>query len=225
LASLWFGFGCLAGFCGLLSALRGGIKSLKTCCMIVSLLYLPVGCAWLFASRLGLTPMNFQEPIVLLTAVHFHFAGFAAPLLARAAESTFRQGDVTVQRIFRAVAAGVLTGPGMLAAGFVLGPRAKLLAAILVASSEIGLALMFLIALRGMRPRIAQALVGISAGSVLFAMILAGAWAIGEFPLQPFVHLDEMAKFHGTANALGFALCGLAGWNLSCSGRARAKEK
>jgi hypothetical protein len=44
-------------------------------------------------------------------------------------------------------------------------------------------------------------------------MILVGGWAIGEFPLQPFLHLDEMARFHGTANALGFVLCGLVGWN------------
>ncbi len=218
LALFWLVFGCLAGLFGLLCLMRGGFKSLRTSCMIASFLYLPVGCAWLVASRLGLTPMNFQEPIVLLTAVHFHFAGFAAPLLARAAGTAVRKTNAAVQGILKIVAAGILAGPGMLAAGFILGPRAKLLAALVVACSEIGLALLFLTVIREMRPRAAQVLVAISASSVLFGMIFAAAWAVGEFPLQPFVHLDMMAKFHGTANALGFTLCGLIGWILAIRG-------
>ena len=183
--------------------------------MIVSFLYLPVGCAWLVASRLGLSPMDFQEPIVLLTAVHFHFAGFAAPLLALAAGSAIEKRNAILRRIFKIVAEGVLAGPGLLAAGFVIGPRFKLAMALLVACSETGLSLFFLASIRSMRPRLAQVLVTFSAFSALFAMLLAGVWAIGEFPLQPFVHLDEMARFHGTANAFGFVLCGLLGWTLA----------
>ena len=45
-------------------------------------LYLTVGATWLVASRLGLRPVGIGEPIVELTAVHFHFAGFVAALLA-----------------------------------------------------------------------------------------------------------------------------------------------
>jgi hypothetical protein len=224
LALPWLGFGCFAGACGFVSLIRGGYKSLQTSCMIASFVYLPVGCAWLVASRYGLTPMNFQEPIVLLTAVHFHFAGFAAPLLARATESFIQKKGIVARRIFGIVSAGVLTGPGMLAAGFIIGPRMKLMAAILVASSEIGLALIFLSVIRALRPRIAQVLIGVSMASILFAMILAAIWAVGEFPLQPFVHLDEMARFHGAANALGFTLCGLVGWTLAAQNDQATKE-
>ena len=208
----WFCFAC---FIGLMRLVRGEFKKLNSACVIVSFVYLPIGCAWLVASRLGLTPMGFQEPIVLLTAVHFHFAGFAAPLLALAAGSAIEKRRVVLRGIFKVVATGVLAGPGLLAAGFVIGPRLKLAMALLVACSEIGLALFFLADIRAMRPRLAQMFVTISAASVLFAMVLAGVWAFGEFPLQPFVHLDEMARFHGTANALGFILCGLIGWTLS----------
>jgi hypothetical protein len=215
LAAVWFCFGAFVGTCGLLSLMRGGLKNLRTTCMIMSFLYLPIGCAWLVASRLGLTPIGFQEPIVLLTAVHFHFAGFAAPLLVRATEARIRNGSMVARRCFKIVATGVLAGPGMLAGGFVIGPRLKVSAALLLACSELGLALFFLAAIRALRPRIAQVLVAMSAASVLFAMLLAGIWAIGEFPLQPFVHLDEMARFHGTANALGFILCGMLGWTLA----------
>jgi len=223
LALPWFCFGCFLGLFGLSRLFRGGFKSLKTSCAIVSFLYLPIGCAWMVASRKGLTPMSFQEPIVLLTAVHFHFAGFTAPLLTQAAATTVEKAAVPAQRLFKVVAAGVLAGPGLLAAGFVIGPHLKLAAALLLAGSEIGLALFFLAAVRTIRPRLAQVFVTLSAASVLFAMVLAGVWAVGEFPLQPFVHLDEMARLHGTANALGFTLCGLLGWTLSARGSAHAK--
>jgi hypothetical protein len=211
----WFVFGSFVGLEGLMAFIRGEFRKLKSACLIVSFLYLPIGCAWLVASRLGLSPMGFQEPIVLLTAVHFHFAGFAAPLLALAARSVVEKKSAALQRIFNVVAAGVLAGPGLLAVGFVIGPRLKLTMALLVACSEVGLSLYFLASIRSMRPRLAQMFVTISAASVLFAMVFAGVWAIGEFPLQPFVHLDEMARLHGTANAIGFVLCGLVGWTLS----------
>ena len=45
---------------------------------------LAVGGAWLVASRLGMRPMGIQEPIGLLTAVHFHYAGFATATIAAA---------------------------------------------------------------------------------------------------------------------------------------------
>ena len=211
----WLVLGCFVGLEGLMALLRGEFRKLKTACRIVSFLYLPIGCAWLTASRFGLSPMSFQEPIVLLTAVHFHFAGFAAPLLALAAGTAIEKKTFIPRRIFNVVAAGILAGPGLLAAGFVIGPRLKLAMALLVACSEAGLSLFFLALARSMRPRLAQMFVAISALSVLCAMVLAGVWAIGEFPLQPFVHLDEMARFHGTANALGFILCGLVGWTLA----------
>jgi hypothetical protein len=221
LALPWLVFGCFVGLEGLMAFIRGEFRKLKTACLILSFLYLPIGCAWLVASRLGLSPMGFQEPIVLLTAVHFHFAGFAAPLLALAAGSAVDRKSPALQRIFKVVAAGVLAGPGLLAVGFVIGPRLKVAMAILVACSQVGLSLFFLANVRSMRPRLAKIFVIISAASVLFAMVLACVWAIGEFPLQPFVHLDEMARFHGTANAVGFVLCGLVGWTLSARHAAR----
>jgi len=223
LALPWLALGCFMGVVALRKLIRGALKRLNTACVVASFLYLPIGCAWFTASRLGISPMGFQEPIVLLTAVHFHFAGFAAPLLALAAESGIKTGNSVARGIFRVVAAGVLAGPGLLATGFVIGPRLKLTAALLVACSELALSIYFLAAIRTLRPRLAQAFVGVSAISVLFAMILAAVWAIGEFPLQPFVHLDEMARFHGTANGIGFILCGLVGWTLVANGQTRGE--
>jgi len=222
LALPWCSFGCFLGIWGLVRFVRGGFRSLKSICEFMSFIYLPIGCAWLVASRYGLNPMGFQEPIVLLTAVHFHFAGFATPLLTAATAATIERRAVPTQQLFKVVGAGVLAGPGMLAAGFVIGPRLKLTAALLLVISEIGLASFFLLAVREIQPRLAQALVALSAASVLIAMVFAGVWAVGEFPLQPFVHLAEMARFHGTANALGFTTCGLLGWTISARGKGAA---
>jgi hypothetical protein len=217
LAGGWLVFCALLAFGGFLRILRGGFRRLDTAFPALAFLYLPVGAAWLEASRLGLTPLRFQEPIVLLTAVHFHYAGFATLLLARAAGRAFfsTKPQRGVQVTLRIIFIGVLVGPGMLAAGFVAGPGWKLMAALVLAASEIGLAASFFFALRKMRGFAARLLIGIAAGSVAFSMALAALWAIGEYPLQPFVGLGEMARLHGTANAFGFTLCGLLGWALA----------
>ena len=54
--------------------------------MILNIAYadLVLGAAWLVLSRAGFRPMGFQEPIILLTAVHFHYSGFATALIASA---------------------------------------------------------------------------------------------------------------------------------------------
>ncbi|HUJ31288.1 MAG TPA: YndJ family transporter [Candidatus Acidoferrum sp.] len=238
--SFWFGRGILAAslasvwlaFCGLLALggvirlYNGGFRGFDAAFSAAAALYLPVGAAWLVASRFGLTPLGFQEPIVLLTAVHFHYAGFAAPLLARSSRRSLlereRQGPVAI--LLNVVAAGVLIGPGLLAAGFVIGPRVKLAAALVLAASETGLALSFLLALTRVASMRAKVLIAVAAGSVAFAMVLAALWAIGEYPLQPFVHLEQMARLHGTANAFGFTFCGLLGW-IQATGFVRSRNE
>ena len=218
LASSWIVFCGLLAAGGLLRTLRGAFGRLDSLCPALAFLYSLVGAAWLVASRLGLNPMGFQEPVVLLTAVHFHFAGFAAVLLARSVTKRVLADPPRSKwavALFRIVMAGVLIGPGMLAMGFVVGPRVKLAAALVLALSEIGLAISIVLALNRVTRFSAQLFLTIAAASVAFSMALAAVWAIGEYPLQQFVNLDQMERFHGTANALGFTLCGLLGWILA----------
>jgi len=216
-ASAWILFCGLLALGGFARMLRGAFARLDALCPAIAFLYSLIGALWLVASRLGLNPMGFQEPIVLLTAVHFHYAGFAAALLARPVgrtlnESTSKSFRLALSRI---VLCGVLIGPGLLSLGFVIGPRVKLAAALILALSEVGLATMFVVALKEISQFGAQLLLTIAAGSVAFSMALAAVWAIGEYPLQQFVNLDQMERFHGTANAFGFTLCGLLGWILA----------
>jgi len=221
LACGWLAFCGLLAVGGVMRLAKSAYKRFDSACAAIAFIYISVGGAWFVASRFGLTPIGFQEPIVLLTAVHFHYAGFAAPLLARstgrALSPRFNGGASST--LFRGILTLVLLGPGFLAAGFVIGPRVKLLAAIILAAAEIGLAISLLFTLRNIQSVAAKLLISISALSVIFSMAMAGLWAIGEYPLQPFVHLAEMARLHGTANAFGFTLCGLLGWNIASAGR------
>src|SRR2546430_11280997 len=52
--------------------------------------YLSVGAAWLVVSRTGFRPLGFSPEIVELTGVHFHYAGFAATLMAALAVVALR---------------------------------------------------------------------------------------------------------------------------------------
>lgn len=239
-ASFWFAPGLIAGglatawvvLCGLLALgglirlFRGAFARFDALCPAAAFMYSLVGAAWLVASRLGLNPMGFQEPIVLLTAVHFHYAGFAAPLVARSTNRVFAdpQRNAMAVILFRIVMAGVLIGPCLLAMGFVVGPRVKLAAALLLALSEVGLATSFVLALKRIAHLGTQLLLTFAAASVAFSMAFAAVWAIGEYPLQQFVNLDRMERFHGTANALGFTLCGILGWILAGKRESRDEE-
>jgi len=186
------------------------VKSFQQFCFAVGEGYLVVAGAWLVASRAGLHPLNFFEPIVLLTAVHFHFAGFASAILAGLTCAAFR--GAPCERFLRSAALAVTCGPGLLGLLFLAGPKWKLFGALLVAAGQFGLAAgMTRIALKQARG-VARALLLIAAGSVAAGMLLAAAWAVGEYPLQPFVDIRKMAEFHGVLNAFGFAICGLLGW-------------
>lgn len=224
LAAVWLAFCGLLGLSGLWRIFSSEFAQPGRIHLAVAFLYVCVGGAWMVASRLGLNPLGFQEPIVLLTAVHFHYAGFAAPLLARSTARSLRVKSFLGTILFRAVTVGVLAGPGVLACGFVLGPRVKLLAAFIVAASEVGLGVAFCFALPSIAYRPARLMLLLAVGSVFFSMILAATWAAGEYPLQPFLHLQQMERLHGSANAFGFVLCGMLGWILATSSESRDRE-
>src|SRR5580692_1140697 len=216
-AAAWFASSWLlvcAGFAGdgVRRFVISGRSSFTQFCFAAGEGYLLVAAAWLVASRAGLQPLAFREPIVLLTAVHFHFAGFASAVLAGLADEAFvgHRGH----RILRPALLAVVLGPGILGLAFLLGPKVKLVAALLIALGQFGLA--------GGVVRVGMAtqnsggrwLLLVAGASVAAGMILAGAWAIGEYPLQAFVNIRQMAEFHGTLNALGFVLSGLLGWTM-----------
>jgi hypothetical protein len=181
---------------------------------------LAVGGAWLVASRLGMRPMGIQEPIGLLTAVHFHFAGFATATIA-AATLRFTE-DREDHGWLKPVALMVVGMPFVVAAGFVISPLLKMAAAVLFSASVAALA----IAVRSCGVRTesgtARVLLQVAAGAIFAGIVLSAAYAVADFVGSDVLTIPQMARTHGILNAFGFCLLGLLGWLVEGSPQSRS---
>jgi hypothetical protein len=197
---------------GLRRFVISGTKSFTQFCFAAGEGYLLVAGAWLVASRAGVQLLAFREPIVLLTAVHFHFAGFASAVLGGLTYERFRESRW--KALLRIALLAVVCGPGILGLAFLLGPKWKLIAALLIALGQLGLAGAMVRVGIVVRTGSGRWLLFVAGASVAVGMVLAAVWAIGEYPLQAFENIRQMAEFHGVLNAVGFAVCGLVGWRV-----------
>lgn len=186
------------------------IFPLEELCIDAGLAYVVVGSGWLLLSRLGLNPMNFSDNIVLLTAVHFHYAGFSAPILTGLAGRSIQSG--IFRKFYLAAATGVIAGPPLVAAGITLSRTVEVFSALVLATSLFGLAMltMFIIA-PTMKP-LPRLLLVLSSMSVVVTMMFACLYAYGRFAGIETISIPLMAQVHGISNALGFVLCGLLAW-------------
>jgi hypothetical protein len=215
LATGWLLVCGMIGFYGLLRLWRNGLGPAWQICSSVGLIYLPIGGVGLVASRLGWGMMNFTEPIVLLTAVHFHYAAFAAPILVSATGKALRHASGVKQVILSLSAWGVIVAPGLVALGFIISPSLKVISRYTLSASLTALSVLTLEALPSTGPKIARWLLAISALSIPMAMMLVCVYALGDYTRQELITIPQMAEFHGILNAFGFALCGFLGWSIS----------
>jgi hypothetical protein len=189
---------------------RSGQVRATRAVLSVARIDLAVGGGWLVASRLGMRPMGIQEPIGLLTAVHFHFAGFATAMIAAA---TLRFAErLGEQRWLRRVAGMVVGMPFVVAAGFVISPGLKMVAALLFSASVAGLAIYVRGYGRKMEDGTARVLLQVASGAVFAGMVLAGVYVVADFAGSEVLTIPQMARTHGVLNAVGFCLPGLLGW-------------
>jgi YndJ-like protein len=183
---------------------------------------LAVGGAWLVASRWGMRAMGIQEPIGLLTAVHFHFAGFATALIG-AATLRFAERDAPYKWLQRLVLM-VAVLPAVVAAGFVISPVVKMSAAVLFSASVAGLAIAVRSYARKAHDVTARILLQVAAVAIFMGMVLSGAYAVADYLGSDALTIPEMARTHGILNAVGFCLAGLLGWLVESGGRQEVTE-
>ncbi len=184
---------------------------LELIAIAVGQLDLAVGGAWLVASRWGMRPMGIQEPIGLLTAVHFHFAGFATATIGAATlEFAERRGET--RRWLRVVLGLVVGMPIVVAAGFVISPVLKMGAAILFSASVAGLAIAVRACGAKAEDGTARLLLQVAAGAVFAGMVLSATYAVADYFGSDVLTIPQMARMHGVLNAVGFCLLGLLGW-------------
>lgn len=172
-------------------------------CTDAALGLIAVGGFGLAASRFGL-PLGFKEPIILLTAVHFHYTGFVAPLLIGFAG---RKLGPRWPVLFAASA--IILGSPLTAIGFMFSPTLKVIAALWIAAGMIVFAGLLMRVAAAAPANLPRFLFMLASLSLLIGMGLVAVYSIGEYRQRLLIAIPAMAWFHGIANAGGFATCGL----------------
>ncbi|HYN88728.1 MAG TPA: YndJ family protein [Ardenticatenaceae bacterium] len=213
-ASGWLGFSGILALFGLGRLLFSQrLARVDAICLDVALLYLPVGAVWFALARLGANPMGFGDTIVLLTAVHFHYTGFVALVIAGNAGRWLWQRKSRNGLAFQLAALGLIIGTQIVAAGITFSPLLEVLGTLVL---SVSLWLLSFLTLSRIVPsvgdRVTQALMIVSAVSAAVAMLFAAGYALQSLTGSLGLNIPRMVVVHGLVNALGFALCGLLGW-------------
>lgn len=160
------------------------------------------------AERSGFRLFGFRLETLRLTEAHFHFAGFAAALIAGLVCRA--EGDSAPAR---AAALTVPGGTAVVFAGFFAGDWVQLAGAAILTA---GMWLVGWLTWRDVRGAgtdpVTRGLLALSASVLAVTMLLALDWALGEATGLPHLPIAWMAATHGVLDAFGFALCGVLAW-------------
>ncbi|WP_157420466.1 YndJ family protein [Actinomadura kijaniata] len=152
----------------------------------------------LVAERGGAELFGFSLTILSLTVAHFHFAGFAAALVA----GLVARGEPGRATMVAALA--VPAGTLLVLVGYFLGEWVEFAGAVVLTC---GMWTVAAVLVRG-------GPLAVVAGGVLGAtMLLALSWALGEATGLPHPSLGWMVATHGVGNAFGFGVCGMLAWH------------
>ena len=211
LSSAWLAVGALTALMAVLDLFRPGAWALDRLVINVARVDLAIAGGWFVSSRLGIAPMGFSEPIVLLTGVHFHYSGFATALLA-AVTLKFCERRPKFSGIARPIAVAAVCVPFLLAAGFVFSPTLKLICALILAITLAGFSLLQFSLASGFEDLRARMLLRIAAGLLIPGMLLVAVYALGEYTGKYWLVIPQMAHLHGPLNGPGFITSSLLAW-------------
>jgi len=178
---------------------------------LAAFLYLPIAAAWALADRLGLQPMGFQSTIVLLTAVHFHYAGF---LLLVVGHRILTFSPLAYKISWDLL---LVVGVPLVALGITLsqwnGPAwIETLSATVMAIGGLGVALLHLRRSRQIQSAIVRWAWRVGALCLSIGMCLAVAYGWRPFFPLDFLSIPWMYAVHGTLNFFGVGLLVIAWW-------------
>ena len=213
LASAWVILNMLVALFGLARLTSRSAHSLEELSINAGLLYLPVAGVWLVIYRLGIQPFGYGEMIILLTAVHFHFAGFAAPIIAGMSGRVLVRGQYP-RKVFAVSVLGIVSAMPLVAAGITFTPWLGFIGSLLL---TVGLVLLAVLTIGWVRPAITSTawriLLSIGAISSCAAMVLACVYAYSLATQTLILTIPRMAMTHGLLNAFGFVTCSLLVWS------------
>ena len=178
-------------------------------------LFLIVGAGSATIAAAGWQPLGYTQVIIILTAAHFHYAGFAFGMIASRTQRD-HPSPVTTWLI-----AAWIVGVPLVAIGIAANARVEPYGAVIVSIAGAALGWQLLRAARHHH----TALLFVSGLSIMGAMVLAAGYGLA--PALGFGWLDimPMERIHGMLNALGFALCATIGWRHILDRRSEALEE
>lgn len=188
-------------------------------CLDAARLFPVIGAAWLLANRLNWMPFGFDALVVLLTAAHFHHAGFTLPLMAGLCA---KHGQGWLPRLScTLVLAGVpLVAAGITGTHFGRVPWLEPLSVAVLVLGALGVAFQQLQqAFQKDVSGMARCLFLISGLSLSAAMLLALGYGLRSLLPATALTLPQMWAVHGGMNVFGFGLCGILAWRFKLSGK------
>jgi len=211
----WFITTAIISWMGFVHIRERGLKSWENLCIDAGLVYLVVGGGWTVLSRWGMRPLNFEPVIVLLTAIHFHYAGFLLPIFTGLAAQKLK-GALSRLAVFGVIAGVPLVAVGITATQLGFGTWLESFAALVLAGAGLLTAWLHLrLAAQKHWPSTVRVLWSIAAFSLAFSMILAALYGLRFNLSLAWLDIPWMRALHGSANALGFGLAGVMAWNRS----------
>lgn len=208
----WLLWSITLTFLGVYIVWRADQRSPDRLIRAAGMIFLSVGGVWALFDRFGLRPLDFDPIIVLMTAVHFHFAGFLLPLLAGLAARERPAGTATLTG-WLVIIAIPLTAAGITITQLGWGKGVETAAALCMAAGGLltGWLHLRLAANTEFRPA-ARLLWTITGVCLLLSMTLAALYGLRVvFPLM-WLNLPLMWIVHGSANAVGVGVTGVWGW-------------
>ena len=203
-----------------------GPRTASGLCLTAAEAFPAIGAAWLLAHRLGWMPWGFDPLIVLLTAAHFHHAGYTLPLMAGLLAND--RPTAFTRRSCTAILTGVpLVAIGITSTHFGIARWVEPIAVTVLVLGALGVAVSQLrlgIVSTPHSSRPAQFAFLISGTSLFIAMLLALSFGLRTLLPQFALGMPQMWAIHGTLNTFGFGLCGLLAWRAQSADQLASPE-
>jgi len=213
LALPWLLMTGLLGLTGIVAIRERCTRCLWGLTIDVGFIFLAIGGVWVVIERAGWHPWGFKSNIEILTAVHFHYAGFVLLLAAGWAAKELNESKLAKAACITAMIGVPLTAAGILATKLGHGMTLEMIAAVVMALAGGLVAWVHLIlAGRSQYAPLVRGLWTVGAGSLIAAMVLAALYAVrAVYPIER-LNLPTMWAIHGSLNAVGFGLCTVSAW-------------
>jgi len=190
--------------------------------------FFPFGAAWVVMSRAGLSLPSLRgtigEPIVILTAVHFHFMGLGLPILVD------RIGRALPERVTRRPLVtfcflAIVAGPPTVALGFVVDGAFQVSGALVLALAVVAFSVLSLVFVVPKVRGLAKAALAVSALAGMWATPLGFAYTLVQFVPEIGITIPWMVRFHGIVQAFGLVFCGLLAWTWAAGRHAAGAQR